>query len=169
MTPNFMVVHFIPISMTKSNLSRIFSIIILIFVSILIRIYHMIPKTNIQTTTNGKLCKPKYLEKEWSFGLKSVSKMSQRFFYAYSNLEYKFCKAKITSSFKVHKRTEYRCDVSTRNKAILRDYDNEIDLNFGLIGSGFMGRTHAFGISIANRVFDLPYNLHLKKIADVFD
>ena len=41
------------------------------------------------------------------------------------------------------------------------------DLNFGLIGSGFMGRTHAFGISIANRVFDLPYNLHLKKIADV--
>ena len=41
------------------------------------------------------------------------------------------------------------------------------DLNFGLIGSGFMGRTHAFGLSIANRVFDLPYNLHLKKIADV--
>ena len=41
------------------------------------------------------------------------------------------------------------------------------DLNFGLIGSGFMGRTHAFGISIANRVFDLPYNLNLKKIADV--
>ena len=43
------------------------------------------------------------------------------------------------------------------------------ELNFGIIGSGFMGRTHAFGISIANRVFELPYNLRLKKIADVSD
>ena len=40
------------------------------------------------------------------------------------------------------------------------------DLNFGLIGSGFMGKTHVFGLSIANRVFDLPFNLHLAKIAD---
>ena len=41
------------------------------------------------------------------------------------------------------------------------------DLNFGLIGSGFMGKTHVFGLSMANRVFDLPFNLHLVKIADV--
>ena len=40
-------------------------------------------------------------------------------------------------------------------------------LNFGVIGSGFMGKTHVFGVSLANRVFDLPYNLHIAKIADV--
>ena len=40
-------------------------------------------------------------------------------------------------------------------------------LNFGVIGSGFMGKTHVFGVSSANRVFDLPYNLQLAKIADV--
>ena len=40
------------------------------------------------------------------------------------------------------------------------------DLNFGLIGSGFMGKTHVFGLSMANRVFDLPFNLQLVKIAD---
>ena len=41
------------------------------------------------------------------------------------------------------------------------------DLNFGLIGSGFMGKTHVFGVSLSNRVFDLPFNLRLKKIADI--
>ncbi len=40
------------------------------------------------------------------------------------------------------------------------------DLNFGLIGSGFMGKTHVFGLAMANRVFDLPFNLKLVKIAD---
>ncbi len=40
-------------------------------------------------------------------------------------------------------------------------------LRFGLIGSGFMGRTHAFGISLADRVFGLPCRLELSKIADV--
>ena len=40
-------------------------------------------------------------------------------------------------------------------------------LNFGVIGSGFMGKTHVFGVSLANRVFDLRYNLHIAKIADV--
>ncbi|MEE2774627.1 MAG: Gfo/Idh/MocA family oxidoreductase [Pseudomonadota bacterium] len=39
-------------------------------------------------------------------------------------------------------------------------------LNFGLIGSGFMGKTHVFGISLADRVFDLPCRLELLKIAD---
>ncbi len=41
------------------------------------------------------------------------------------------------------------------------------DLNFGLIGSGFMGRTHVFGVALSNRVFDLPFNLRLRKIADI--
>ena len=40
------------------------------------------------------------------------------------------------------------------------------ELKFGLIGSGFMGRTHAFGVTLANRVFDLPFRLKLTKIAD---
>ncbi len=40
------------------------------------------------------------------------------------------------------------------------------ELKFGLIGSGFMGRTHAFGVALANRVFDLPSRLRLVKIAD---
>jgi predicted dehydrogenase len=44
---------------------------------------------------------------------------------------------------------------------------NKKQLNFGLIGSGFMGKTHIFGISLANRVFDLAFNLKVKKIADV--
>ena len=43
------------------------------------------------------------------------------------------------------------------------------ELTFGVIGSGFMGKTHVFGISIANRVFNLPYNLNLKILADVSD
>jgi predicted dehydrogenase len=39
----------------------------------------------------------------------------------------------------------------------------------GLIGSGFMGKTHAFGYATATRVFDLPYELELHTIADVND
>lgn len=42
-------------------------------------------------------------------------------------------------------------------------------LRIGLIGSGFMGKTHAFGYSIAARVFDLPYELELHTIADIGD
>ena len=57
----------------------------------------------------------KFLEKEWSFGLKSVSKMSQIFFNAYSNLEYNLFKAKSTWCFAFYKRREYRCYVPTRN------------------------------------------------------
>ena len=40
-------------------------------------------------------------------------------------------------------------------------------LRIGLIGSGFMGKAHAFGYATATRVFDLPYELELHTIADV--
>ena len=39
-------------------------------------------------------------------------------------------------------------------------------LRIGLIGSGFMGKTHIFGFATANRVFDLPYDIVLECIAD---
>lgn len=39
-------------------------------------------------------------------------------------------------------------------------------LRIGLIGSGFMGKTHVFGFATAARVFDLPYDLELASIAD---
>jgi predicted dehydrogenase len=42
-------------------------------------------------------------------------------------------------------------------------------LGIGLIGSGFMGKAHAFGYATATRVFDLPYELELHTIADVDD
>ena len=42
-------------------------------------------------------------------------------------------------------------------------------LRIGLIGSGFMGKAHAFGYATAMRVFDLPYELELHTIADVDD
>ncbi|RMF37564.1 MAG: gfo/Idh/MocA family oxidoreductase [Alphaproteobacteria bacterium] len=40
-------------------------------------------------------------------------------------------------------------------------------LGIGLIGSGFMGRAHAFGYTMAPRVFDLPAALDLRLLADV--
>ena len=40
-------------------------------------------------------------------------------------------------------------------------------LRIGLIGSGFMGKAHAFGYSIAARVFDLPFELELHTIAEI--
>ena len=40
-------------------------------------------------------------------------------------------------------------------------------LNIGLIGTGFMGKAHAFGFTNAARVFDLPYEFHLHTVADV--
>ena len=40
-------------------------------------------------------------------------------------------------------------------------------LRIGLIGSGFMGRTHAFGYATASRVFDLPYQVELTCLADI--
>lgn len=40
-------------------------------------------------------------------------------------------------------------------------------LNIGLIGTGFMGKAHAFGFTNAARVFDLPFEFHLHTVADV--
>jgi predicted dehydrogenase len=40
-------------------------------------------------------------------------------------------------------------------------------LRIGLIGSGFMGKAHAFGYAMAARVFDLPYEIELRTLADV--
>ena len=40
-------------------------------------------------------------------------------------------------------------------------------LRIGLIGSGFMGKAHASGYTIAARVFDLPYEPELHTLADI--
>jgi predicted dehydrogenase len=42
-------------------------------------------------------------------------------------------------------------------------------LRIGLIGSGFMGKAHAFGYITAARVFDLPYEPELNTLADIND
>jgi len=42
-------------------------------------------------------------------------------------------------------------------------------LRIGLIGSGFIGKAHAFGYSTAARVFDLPFEPELRTIADIND
>ncbi|MEM8914766.1 MAG: Gfo/Idh/MocA family oxidoreductase [Pseudomonadota bacterium] len=42
-------------------------------------------------------------------------------------------------------------------------------LGIGLIGSGFMGMTHAFGFATAERVFDLPFELSFECLADATD
>ncbi|WP_413993392.1 Gfo/Idh/MocA family protein [Labrys okinawensis] len=42
-------------------------------------------------------------------------------------------------------------------------------LRIGLIGTGFMGKTHVFGFAAAQRVFDLPYELLLHTVADRTD
>lgn len=39
-------------------------------------------------------------------------------------------------------------------------------LGIGLIGSGFMGMTHAFGFATAQKVFDLPFELEFTLVAD---
>lgn len=39
-------------------------------------------------------------------------------------------------------------------------------LRVGLIGSGFMGRAHAFAYGIAQKVFDLPFRVELTVLAD---
>src|SRR5260370_41273003 len=40
-------------------------------------------------------------------------------------------------------------------------------LRIGLIGSGFMGKAHAFGSTTAARVFDLPFEPELHSLADI--
>ena len=39
-------------------------------------------------------------------------------------------------------------------------------LRIGLIGTGFMGKAHVFGFAVAQRVFDLPFELELHTVAD---
>jgi predicted dehydrogenase len=40
-------------------------------------------------------------------------------------------------------------------------------IGIGLIGSGFMGKTHALGFATAARVFDLPFSIDLAVLADI--
>ncbi|MFB2550312.1 Gfo/Idh/MocA family protein [Ensifer soli] len=40
-------------------------------------------------------------------------------------------------------------------------------LRIGLIGTGFMGKAHVFGFAMAEKVFDLPYAIVLRTVADV--
>src|ERR1700722_15804969 len=40
-------------------------------------------------------------------------------------------------------------------------------LRVGLIGTGFMGRTHVFVVAPAWKVFDLPFDIELRAVADV--
>ncbi len=40
-------------------------------------------------------------------------------------------------------------------------------LRIGLIGAGFMGKTHVFGFASAPRVFDLPFEIELHTLADI--
>jgi hypothetical protein len=39
-------------------------------------------------------------------------------------------------------------------------------VGIGLIGSGFMGESHALGFATARRVFDLPFDIDLAVLAD---
>ena len=41
------------------------------------------------------------------------------------------------------------------------------ELRIGLIGSGFMGMAHSFGLATAEKVFDLPYRISLQTLADI--
>ncbi|WP_282608581.1 Gfo/Idh/MocA family protein [Pelagibius sp. Alg239-R121] len=40
-------------------------------------------------------------------------------------------------------------------------------IGLGLIGSGFMGKTHVFGFATAQRVFDFPFKLDFATVCDV--
>ncbi|MEZ5826598.1 MAG: Gfo/Idh/MocA family oxidoreductase [Geminicoccaceae bacterium] len=40
-------------------------------------------------------------------------------------------------------------------------------LRIGLIGTGFMGKAHLFGLATAQRVFDLPFRIEFSMLADV--
>ncbi|WP_434291031.1 Gfo/Idh/MocA family protein [Celeribacter sp. SCSIO 80788] len=45
--------------------------------------------------------------------------------------------------------------------------NNKPKLRIGLIGTGFMGKTHVFGFASAPKVFDLPYEIELHTVADI--
>src|SRR5690606_9546844 len=40
-------------------------------------------------------------------------------------------------------------------------------LRIGLIGTGFMGRTHVFGFTLAPKAFDLDMDIELHSVADI--
>ena len=45
---------------------------------------------------------------------------------------------------------------------------NELSkIGLGLIGSGFMGKTHVFGFATAQRVFDFPFELDFATVCDI--
>lgn len=44
---------------------------------------------------------------------------------------------------------------------------NKPTLRVGMIGTGFMGKAHALGFTLAPRTFDLPYNIELHTVADI--
>lgn len=46
---------------------------------------------------------------------------------------------------------------------------NKPKLRIGLIGTGFMGKTHVFGFAAAQRVFELPFEIELHSVADRTD
>jgi predicted dehydrogenase len=59
-----------------------------------------------------------------------------------------------------------------RNRAAKSKGASKVDkpkLRVGLIGSGFMGKAHAFGYTMAERVFDLPIRIELRTLADATD
>src|SRR5438445_3390730 len=56
-----------------------------------------------------------------------------------------------------------RLSWSTERISVAR---SKAKLNIGLIGTGFMGKTHVFGFATAERVFDLPYELVMHTVAD---
>ena len=44
---------------------------------------------------------------------------------------------------------------------------NKPTLSIGLIGSGFMGKAHVFGLATAQKVFDIPVKVNLHTLADI--
>ncbi|MBV9532188.1 MAG: Gfo/Idh/MocA family oxidoreductase [Bradyrhizobium sp.] len=46
---------------------------------------------------------------------------------------------------------------------------NKPQFKIGLIGTGFMGKTHVFGFAAVSRIFDVPYDVVLHSVADRTD
>lgn len=45
--------------------------------------------------------------------------------------------------------------------------DTNAKIGLGLIGSGFMGKTHVYGFATAQRVFDFPFELDFATVCDI--